>query len=189
MLGIWHSKRTILTDKTSATRIVNNLNTPYQGRREKPLTFVLKRKDRQIVEIGWGFKWQPTLGPIRWTKTPLMENLTRDPIADTDEHKLYMLAIKEGWVMLFCTTHASIVTSAIVTPALPVVNANRANTRWSLLCNDIKSMKTKSSKPEINFEKFNTIRILIAVNAINKHTAVHESSIHNQHKHFLTQND
>ena len=60
---------------------------------------------------------------------PLMENPNSAPIEELKAHKLCMSEAREGWEILFCATHASMVTSAIATPALPAVNAKIANTR------------------------------------------------------------
>lgn len=77
-----------------------------------------------------------------------MENPTSAPMAELKEHKLCISDAREGWIMLFCATQASIVTSAIAIPALEAVKAETANTRCNFSCNDNKSMELTPRQPE-----------------------------------------
>lgn len=79
---------------------------------------------------------------------PLKGNPTNDPIDELKAHKLCISAAREGWIPLFCATHASTVTSAIATPALPAVKNSRANKMCRFLCNDKNSMEIIPIEPE-----------------------------------------
>lgn len=90
-----------------------------------------------------------TFGPMRWTNIPLMKNPKSAPIEELKAHKLCMSAAREWCLILFCATQASMVTSAIATPALPAVNDKMAHPRCSFSCNDIKSMEITPRKPAL----------------------------------------
>lgn len=85
-------------------------------------------------------KIKGTLGPIKWTNTPLKENPIRAPMEELRAHKLCMSGASEEWIPLCCATHASTVTSAIATPALPAVKDRSANTICSFSWNDKKNI-------------------------------------------------
>lgn len=52
-------------------------------------------------------------------------------------------------MLLFCATHASIVTSATATPALPAVNNKIASRRCSFSCNANESKEITPRRPGI----------------------------------------
>ncbi len=80
---------------------------------------------------------------------PLMKNPISAPMEALKAHKLCISAARDSCLILFCATQASMVTSAIATPALPAVNDNSAKTRCSFPCNDNKSMEITPRKPEL----------------------------------------
>lgn len=88
-----------------------------------------------------------TLGPSRWTRNPLSENPTNAPIEEASPHKLCMSPARDGWLILFCVTQASIVTSAIATPALPTIRDNREIVRSNFLSSDSTSMEITPITP------------------------------------------
>jgi len=77
-----------------------------------------------------------------------MKKPNSDPTDTLKAHKLCMSAASEGWEILFCATQASMVTSAIATPAFPAVNDRRANTRCRFLSKDNTSMAITPMIPE-----------------------------------------
>lgn len=112
-----------------------------------------------------GMKRTQTVGPILWTKIPLMTNPTSPPVDSLRAHKLCISAAKEGWLMLFCATQASITTSPITTPAVPAVNSTRARTRCTSQ-NDNTSMENTPRIP-ITIKKSNhTITSEILLDAL-----------------------
>ena len=65
-----------------------------------------------------------------------MENPINDPTEELNPHKLCMSEANGGFVMLFCATRASSVTSAIAAPVLCAVSATIAATMPKLLCRE-----------------------------------------------------
>lgn len=62
--------------------------------------------------------------------------------------RLCMSAAREGTLMLFCATQASMVTSAMATPALPAVKNVTANTKCRLSWNHSIAMDIIPTHPE-----------------------------------------
>lgn len=88
-----------------------------------------------------------TLEPMASISRPLMENPIRPPIDELNPHKLCISAANEGWFMLFWATHASMVTSAIATPALPAVSNSKPSTVHIPFCNHIISIEIAPKRP------------------------------------------
>lgn len=81
------------------------------------------------------------------------------PIAVAEAHKLCMSAAREGCLILFSATQASMVTSDIATPALAAVNDNTANARCSFSCTDIISREMMPIQPELTPMEFSSEKL------------------------------
>lgn len=80
-----------------------------------------------------------------------MPNPRSWPIEELTPHKLCRSPASEGWLILFSVTQASIVTSAIATPALAVIKDNMAHTSGKFGVNAGTSMAMEPTKPENSY--------------------------------------